>query len=290
MPRSFWSGSIQFGLVHIPIKLYTATRPKDVRFRELHDKDGAPLEHKRFCTADGEEVEYEHIVKGYEISKDNFVVIKPEELEALQDIDKTTPHAIEIESFVDLGEVEPIYYEKSYYVMPDKGAGKPYALFTAALKESNKAAIARIRIRTKESIAALRVIDDALCLSTLFYADELVGQDQFEDILPEAAANKRELDLATQIIDSMTREFKPDEYKDEYRDRVLEMIERKADGERIEAPKQKRPQARVVDLMSALQATIAQAEQKGAGRAKPAGKKAAAAKRAAEPKKRRKAA
>ena len=264
MPRSFWSGSINFGLVHIPVKLYTATRQKDVRFRELHDKDAAPLRQKRICSADGEEVAYEHVVKGFEISKDHFVVIKPEELEALEKIDKKAPHAIDIEAFVDLNEIEPIYYEKTYYVMPDKNAAKPYALLVQAMREANMAAIARIRIRTKESVAALRVINNAVCLSTLFYADEVVGLDEFDDVLPDASrADKREIQLATQIISSMSREFDPSEYKDDFRERVLEMIERKADGETIQAPSgEKQPAAKVVDLMAALQASLAVAEQK----------------------------
>lgn len=284
MARAIWSGSINFGLVHIPIKLFTAARPKDIRFRELHDADGSPIHQKRVCEADGKEVEWEHVAKGYEISKDRFVMIKPEELDA---IEKKEPHTIDIEAFVELGEIEPIHYKQSYYVMPDKGATKPYQLLAAAMKESNKAAIARLRIRTKESVAALRVIDNAICLSTLYYADEIVPLSDFGESLPQAkAANARELALATQIIDSLAREFDPSEYKDEYRERVLELIEKKAEGEKIEAEPAKKHHAKVVDLMAALQASLAEAERKS----KPAKPRKVPASKTREHAKKRKAA
>jgi DNA end-binding protein Ku len=259
MARPIWSGSISFGLVSVPVKLFSATSPKEVRFHMLHDKDGGRIQQKRVCSIDGEEVSWEHIVKGFEISKGRYVTVTREELEAFNP--KATK-AIEIEDFVELPQIDPIYYASTYYLVPDRGAAKPYALLNEAMKQTNKVGIGRFVLRTKQYLAAVRPLGRALAISTMLYADEVVSQDELEG-LPDAHAKpgERELKMAEQLIESLGTEFDIRKYKDDYREQVLALLERKAEGEEIvaEAPAEE-PRGKVVNLMEALQKSLAAAK------------------------------
>jgi DNA end-binding protein Ku len=263
MPRSIWSGAISFGLVNVPVKLFSAVSRKSVRFHQLHDKDGVRIQQKRVCPADGEEVPYENIVKGYEISPDKYVVIEPEELDAL---DPKKTRAIEIQEFVDLEEIDPIYFDHPYYLAPDKGAAKPYRLLLEAMKETNKVAIARVVIRQKENLVAIRASGDVMTMATMVFHDEVVSPDTLDEIPDddEASVSDREVEMAQQLIGSLTAPFEPEKYHDEYRERVLELIEAKAAGEEISVQPVEEPQ-KVPDLMAALEQSLAAAEKSGGG-------------------------
>src|SRR5205085_4090962 len=213
MARPIWSGSVSFGLVSVPVKLFSATSPKEVRFHMLHDKDGGRIRQKRVCSIDGEEVTWEHIVKGFEISKGRYVTVTREELEAFN---PRANKAIEIEDFVDLAQIDPIYYESTYYLVPDRGAAKPYALLVEAMKRTHKVGIARFVLRTKQYLAAVRPLEHALAISTMLYADEVVSQDELE-ALPDAHTKpgERELKMAEQLIGSLAADFDIRKYKDD---------------------------------------------------------------------------
>jgi DNA end-binding protein Ku len=257
MPRAIWSGAISFGLVNVPIKLFTATSQKDVRFHQLHDKDGARIQQKRVCSKDGEEIPLEHIVKGYEVSRDRYVMVTPEELESL---DPKASRTVDIQEFVDLDEIDPVYFDSTYYMVPDKGAAKAYALLLEAMRKSKKVAIARVVLRQKQHLVALRPLNNALSMETMLYADEVVGTDNLEGLPEDVEVTDRELKMAQQLIDSLSDEFRPERYKDDYRERVLKMIERKAEGQEIVAAEEEEEQPPVVDLMAALEASLAAAK------------------------------
>ncbi len=257
MPRAIWSGAISFGLVNVPIKLFTATSQKDVRFHQLHDKDGARIQQKRVCSKDGEEVPLEHIVKGYEVSRDKYVLITPEELEAL---DPKASRTIDIQDFVDLDEIDPVYFDSTYYMVPEKGAAKAYALLLEAMRKSKKVAIARVVLRQKQHLVALRPLRNALSMETMLYADEVVSPDTLEGLPEDVEVTDRELAMAQQLIDSLADAFKPERYRDDYRERVLDMIERKAEGQEVLVAEEEEEQAPVVDLMAALEASLAAAK------------------------------
>src|SRR2546425_747902 len=257
MPRSIWRGSISFGLVNVPVKLYSAVSKKTVRFNQLHEADGARILQKRVCSKDGEEVPFEDIVKGYEISPDQYVVITPDELEAL---DPKKTRTIDIEDFVDLDEIDPLYYEHPYYLAPDTGASKAYKLLLAALKETNKVAIARVVIRSKEYLTAIRPAGDVLTMETMLFADELIDPDQIEELPDEdVRAIDREVEMARQLIESLATVFDPSRYRDEYRERVLELIEQKAEGREVATQPEPEAPTAVPDLMAALEASLAAA-------------------------------
>ena len=264
MPRSIWSGAISFGLVNVPVKLYSSVSRKTVRFHQLNGKTGHRISQKRVDPDTGDEVAYEDIVKGYELTKDRYVVITPDELESL-DPEKT--RSIDIEDFVDLDEIDPVYYDHPYYLVPDKGAAKAYALLMGSMKEANKVAIARVVLRSKEQLVAIRPSNDVLMMETMLFHDEVVPSDDIDD-LPEAKDLKttdRELKMAQQLIDSLSSEFDPSRYHDEYREKVLELIERKAAGEEIAVQPEAEEPARVPDLMAALEASLAAVKDKDAG-------------------------
>jgi DNA end-binding protein Ku len=279
MPRSIWTGAISFGLVNVPVKLYSAVSKKTVRFHQLHDKDGVRIQQKRVCPADGEEVAYDHIVKGYEITPDQYVVVEPAELEALEPRKTKT---IDIEDFVDQEEIDPLYYDHPYYLLPGTGAQKPYKLLVAAMEESQKVAIARVVIRQKEQLVAIRpAADGVLAMSTMNFADEVIGTDKFDDAPgDDVETSKREIDMARQLIDSLASEWEPGKYRDTYRERVLELIEQKAEGKEIAVQPVEEPQP-VPDLMAALEASVKAARQDkdSGGRAGDDGKAAAGSKR-----------
>jgi DNA end-binding protein Ku len=257
MPRSIWSGAISFGLVNVPVKLFSAVNRKTVRFNQLNKDTGNRIQQKRVDPETGEELSYEQIVKGYELTKDRYVVITPEELDAL-DPEKT--RTIDIEDFVDLDEIDPVYYDHPYYLVPDKGAAKAYGLLLGAMKEAGKVAIARVVIRSKEQLVAIRPGEgDVLMMETMLFHDEVVPSDDLDELpsAKELKASDRELKMAQQLIDSLSSEFDPSRYRDEYRDKVLDLIERKASGEEIAVQPEAPEPARVPDLMAALEASLA---------------------------------
>jgi DNA end-binding protein Ku len=265
MPRSIWTGAISFGLVNVPVKLYSAVSSKSVRFHQLHAEDGGRVRQKRVCSVDGEEVSYDEIVKGYEIGPDRYVVIEPQELEAL---DPKATRSIDIEDFVSLDEIDPIYFDHPYYLAPNTGAAKSYKLLHEAMRKSGKVAIARVVLRSKQYLCALRAADDGvLAMSTMNYGDEVVDPDTLDelDAANEADARDREVKMAEQLIDSLTSEWDPSKYKDDYRERVLELIERKAAGEEISVQAPEEEPEEVPDLMAALEQSLAAVRGENAG-------------------------
>src|ERR1700754_2250097 len=262
MPRSIWSGAISFGLVNIPVKLYSAVSRKTVRFNQLDGKDGTRIQQKRVNPNTGDEVPYERIVKGYELSPDRYVVVKPEELES---IEPRKTHMIEIEDFVEIDEIDPIFYDHPYYLAPGKGATKAYALLLKAMEESGRVGIARVVIRSKEQLVALRAQDGVLHMETMLFGDEVISPDSLEEIpdADELEARDREVAMARELIDSLATEFDPSKYRDEYREKVLELIERKAEGEEIAIQPEEEERPEVPDLMAALEASIASAKRQG---------------------------
>ncbi len=257
MPRAIWSGAISFGLVNVPVKLYSATSPKTVRFHQLSAKTGARIKQKRVDASTGEEVAFEDLVKGYELAPDRYVVIEPEELDAL---DPKTTHTIDIEEFVDLGEIDPIYYDSSYFIAPSAGGTKPYRLLLEAMRESGRVGIGRVVLRSKQQLCALRPTGDVLMLSTMLFGDEVNSPDRLDelDAIRETETSPRELQMAEQLIESLSGEFDPSHYRDDYRDQVLSLIERKAAGEEITpAPAAAQAPSAAPDLMAALEASLA---------------------------------
>jgi DNA end-binding protein Ku len=279
MARSMWSGAISFGLVNVPIKLYSAVSKKTVRFHQLNGETGSRIQQKRVDAVTGEEVPYENLVKGYELTRDRYVVINPDELEAL---DPEKSRTIDIEDFVDIAEIDPVFYDHPYYLVPDKGAAKAYGLLLNAMKESGRVAIARVVLRSKEQLVAIRPDRDGnvLMMETMIFADEVVPKDEL-DGLPEAEelqVSDREVMMAQQLIESLATEFEPERYRDEYREKVLELIEAKAAGEEIAvAPEAPAPE-KVPDLMAALEASLAAVRSDDDGE-KPKKKTASGAKR-----------
>ncbi|ABS25217.1 Ku protein [Anaeromyxobacter sp. Fw109-5] len=259
MARAIWSGALTFGLVNVPVKLVTAVTQKEVRFHMLHDADGGRIQLKRFCAKEDVEVPYEHIVKGYELSKGKYVAITPEELEKL---DPKATRTVDIHDFVELAEIDPVYFDKTYYLVPDGGAAKAYALLRETMRRSGKVAIATFVLRTRESLCCVRPIDDALALSTMNRADEVLPVSALE--LPaRAKPSERELAMAEQLVGSLAAAFEPERYPDLHRERVLELVRRKAEGETIEAPEPERAPAGVVSLADALSASLAAARRRG---------------------------
>src|SRR3954468_1697892 len=271
MARSIWSGAISFGLVNVPIKLYSAVSRKTVRFNQLNEKTGNRIQQKRVDPDSGEEVPYEQIVKGFELTKDRYVIISPDELDAL---DPERTRTIQIEDFVDQSEIDPIYYDHPYYLVPDKGAGKAYGLLLNAMEASDKVAIARVVLRSKEQLVAIRPAGDLLMMETMIFHDEVVPHDDIDD-LPDSKSLKvsdREVKMAQQLIASLSSEFEPSKYRDEYREKVLELIEMKASGQEIAVQPEAPEPAKVPDLMAALEASLAAVKDDGAGKKKSSSK------------------
>ena len=269
MARAIWSGAISFGLVNVPVKMYSATQPKTVRFHQLSGKTGARIRQKRVDPSTDEEVAYDDIVKGYEVTPDRYVVIQPEELDAL---DPKATRTIDIEEFVDLDEIDPIYYDHSYYLAPASGGAKAYRLLLDAMRESGKVGIGRVVIRSKQQLCALRPTGEVLTLTTMLWGDEVLAPDRIDELesVNEAEASDRELKMAEQLIDSLSAEFEPDKFHDEYRARVLEMIERKAAGEEIAVQPEAEEPAAAPDLMAALEASLAAVRSDGKSEPTPA--------------------
>jgi DNA end-binding protein Ku len=256
MARAIWSGAISFGLVNVPVKLYTATSPKTVRFNQLSSKTGARIRQKRVDPTTDEEVPYEEIVKGYEITPDRYVMITNEELEAL---DPKATRTVDIEEFVDLSDIDPIYYDHNYYLAPTAGGAKAYRLLLDAMREAGKVGIGKVVLRSKQQLCALRPTGDVLALTTMLWGDEVLSPDRLDEIgeIEEAQATDRELKMAEQLIDSLSADFEPTKFHDEYREQVLALIEAKANGEEIAVQPQVEEPAAAPDLMAALEASLA---------------------------------
>jgi DNA end-binding protein Ku len=256
MPRAIWSGAISFGLVNVPVKLYSATSPKSVRFHQLSSKTGVRIRQKRVDPSTDEEVPYEEIVKGYEVTPDRYVMIDPDELDAL---DPKATKTIDIEEFVNLDEIDPIYYDHSYYLAPTAGGAKAYRLLLDAMRESGKVGIGKVVLRTKQQLAALRPTGDVLTLTTMLWGDEVLAPDGIDELesVEEAPASDRELKMAEQLIASLSAAWDPAGFKDEYRERVIDLIERKAAGEEIAVQPEAEETEAAPDLMAALEASLA---------------------------------
>jgi DNA end-binding protein Ku len=256
MPRAIWTGAISFGMVSVPVKLYSAIDRKTVRFHQLSGDSGVRVAQKRVDPSSGKEVPYESIVKGYEIAPDRYVVIEPGELETLEPKKTKT---IEIEDFVELSQIDPVFYDHPYYLAPGPGGAKPYRLLLEAMRDTGKIAIARVVIRSKEQLVALRPVGDALGMATMLFADEVLPPDRLDEVVEasEVKTTKRELDVAKQLVDSLAGDFDPDKYSDTYRQQVLALIERKAEGKHIAVqPEPEEVAAPAPDLMSALKASL----------------------------------
>src|SRR5664279_752061 len=232
MPRSIWTGAISFGLVTVPVKLYSAVNRKTVRFHQLSSKSGVRIAQKRVDPQSGEEVPYEDIVKGYELAPDRYLVIEPAELDTLQPKKTKT---IEIEDFVELSQIDPIFYDHPYYLAPGPGGAKPYRLLLEAMAQTEKVAIARVVIRSKEQLVAIRAMGDVLEMATMLFADEVSPPERLEELPDpkEVKTTKREVEIAKQLIGSLAGDFEPQKYHDTYRQDVLALIERKAEGKKI---------------------------------------------------------
>ncbi|NLW17224.1 MAG: Ku protein [Firmicutes bacterium] len=253
--RSIWNGSISFGLVNVPVKMFAATQDKDIRFRTLHKACNTPIQYRKFCPTCQQEVAAEELVKAYEYEKGRFVVLDEEELEALA-IAQT--RSIDIIDFVDLEEIDPIYFYKSYYLGVGDTGQKAYWLLRKAMEETGKVAIAKVVLRNKQHLAAVRVLPQCLSLALMFYPDEIRAADS---LLPEReiALQEGEMRMATQLIESLSGSFQPEKYTDDYRDELLKVIEAKIAGEAVAVPKEQ-PSGQVIDLMEALQASLALVE------------------------------
>jgi DNA end-binding protein Ku len=251
MPKSIWNGTISFGLAHVPVKLYSATESKSVSFREVHVSDGARIEHKRVCSKDGREVAYKQIVKGYEVKPDEFVVLSKDEIAVAAG---ARGKVIEIEDFVPEGEIDPIFFEKTYYVgCRDEAEG--YRVFMAALERSKRVGIGRFTFHNREYPVAVRPLDGVLALHTMRFHDEVVEADDLDARKPGKGPSKREVDMASKLVESLHRKFRPDDYEDTYREAVLELIGRKAKGEDLE-PAEPEPEEEPDDLAAALKASL----------------------------------
>jgi DNA end-binding protein Ku len=289
MPRSIWTGAISFGLVNVPVKLFSAVQRKTVRFNQLDSEGHVRISMRRVNPATGEEVPYERLVKGYEVGPDRYVVVEPEELESLE---PRRTRTIDILDFVELAEIDPIFYDHPYYLAPGAGGSKPYKLLLEAMRETGKVAIAKVVIRQKEALVAVRPHGDLLQMDTLIYFDEIVPQDRIDELPDESVeVTDRELAIAKQLVESLATGWTPEQYQDEYREKVLQLIEQKAAGEEIAVQPVAEEEAPVPDLMSALKASLDAVRERPGGepegpgtpkpKKKPAAKKAPAKRKAA---------
>lgn len=265
MARATWSGSISFGLVNVPVKLFTAVRSHTIQFTQLHKDTHARVRRRRVDEETGEEVAYDDIVKGYEVAPDQYVVVDPDEL---AELDPDATRTVDIRDFVDLDEIDPVYYDRPYYLMPDGDtAAKPYRLLADAMERADKVAVAKMVMRNKEYLVAIRARDGLLLLSTMNYADEVADPADLD--APESLENvevaEREVAMAEQLIDSLVTTFDPTAYEDEYQQRVTEFLEAKAKGQKVDVRPAERETGEVVDLMSALEASLERAAGEGSG-------------------------
>ncbi len=255
MPRSMWKGAISFGLVTIPVAVYPATEEKTLRFNQLHDEDMGRIRQKRVCEKDGEVVDFDHIVKGYEYEKDRYVVLTDDDFDS---VPVESSRAIDIVQFVELEEIDPMLYKKSYYLVPDETGAKAYSLLREAMTQDGKVGIAKVSFRDKEHLAALRFSDEAFVLETMYWPDE-IREAEFGDVDVNVKVRDQELEMARQLIEGLTSDWNPEEFTDEYREALLSIVEAKINGEEIELVAAE-PTAKVVDLMEALKASVAAAK------------------------------
>ncbi len=261
MPRAIWSGSISFGLVNIPIKLYTAVSKKSVSFNQLDRSTGSRIKYKKVSAADGEEVAAEDIIKGYELADGHYVTVSEDEMAAL---DPVASRTIDLEEFVDLADIDPVFYDNAYLVAPDQATTKPYALLVRAMEEQQKVGIARFVMRSKQYLCAVRPKDGMLVLSTMVYPDEINDPAEIPELggLDDVEVTKKELSMAQQLVGSLSEDWAADKYADTYREKVLELIEAKASGDdRVIAAPEAAEADTVVDLMAALEASVADAKE-----------------------------
>ncbi|MGN6216820.1 MAG: Ku protein [Solirubrobacterales bacterium] len=273
MARAIWSGTVSFGLLNVPVRMYSAVARRSIALREIRESDSARIKHRRFAEGTDEEVSYENIVKAYELSPGQYVPLSKDEMAALAP-EKT--RAIDVQDFVDIEEIDPMYFDSPYYLGPAEGAEKAYSLLAAAMESSGKAAIARFVFRNKEHLAAIRASDGVLTLTTMRFHDEVVPPAELDDALPDKKPKvaKREREMAEQLIDSLSTDFDADRYRDEYREQLLALIERKAEGKEIVAPEAEAPkETKAPDLMAALEESIAAVKEEGK---KPAKRKSGA--------------
>ncbi|MBP3952209.1 Ku protein [Bacillus suaedae] len=270
--HTVWKGSISFGLVNIPIKLHAATENKDIKLRQIHKECHTPISYQKVCPGCDKEVTNEEIVKAYEYAKNKFVILDEEELEKLKK--ENEDKAVEIIDFVKLEEIDPIYFERSYFIAPDNGGGKAYSLLRSALEESGKIGVAKIIIRSKEQLAIVRVYKDTLVMETIHFPDEVRNVQEVPNVPAKQEVVKKELETALMLVDQLTTTFEPEKYSDEYRTALMELIEEKKSGESTVTVTEKQPAAtsgsNVTDLMSALQASLDKTKKKPATRKKKA--------------------
>ncbi|MDA8334570.1 MAG: Ku protein [Peptococcaceae bacterium] len=273
--RAIWKGAVSFGLVYVPVRLYAATEQKDLKFNYLHEKCRTPVQYRRYCRYCGTEVPPEEIVKGYEYEKGKYVVLNE------TDFEKTAVNGgrnIEILDFVDQGDIDPVYYEKAYYLAPGDGGAKVYELLRRAMEEAGKVAVSRVMIRSRRSLAAIRVGAGTLVMSTMHYPDEIRPAATLPELNYQVGLHENEIKMAVNLIHSLAAEFKPEKYTDTYRQALLEAIQAKIAGEALQEPVQSEP-GRVVDLMEALKASIEMAKEERSRKAPATGKTAGEAKR-----------
>jgi DNA end-binding protein Ku len=268
MPRAIWSGSISFGLVNVPVKLYSAVHPQGLSFHQFEEGTNARVRNKRVSEKTGKEVDYGDIVKGYEVEKGHYVMVDPDEL---AEFNPRATRTIEIEDFVDLDDIDPIYYDNTYYLAPEDsdGASKAYGLLLKAMEDQGKVAIGRLVMRNKQYLAAIRPFDGALATSTMRFHDEVMSPSDLDEIPTGRSAPRAqpaEVKMASQIIDSMSREWDPKRYEDTYRVQVLDFLKKKAAGEEIVVEEEPEEQSNVTDLMAALEASLQAAKKTGSRR------------------------
>ncbi|HEY5192512.1 MAG TPA: Ku protein [Solirubrobacteraceae bacterium] len=252
MPRSLWNGTIAFGLVRVPVKLHSATESKTISFRERHVTDGAAIEHRRVCVKEDREVPFSEVVKGFEVSSDSYVVLSKEEIAVA---DGAEAHIIDVEHFVLGEEIDPAYYERAYYLSPGRLGDEAYRMLHAALKRSGRVGIGRFVFHNKAHLVAVRALEDVIALHTMRFVDEFVSERELEVVAPDKEPTKLEVDTAQLLVDQLAASFEPDTYENTYRDAVLNVIERKARGEAIDAP-QSEQSSKEGELLSALRASL----------------------------------
>lgn len=271
--HTMWKGSISFGLVNIPIKLHAATEDKDIKLRNLHKECHSPVKYEKVCPVCEVEIKNEDIVKAYEYTKGKFVVLEDEDLEGLKK--ENEDKAVEIIDFVKMEQIDPIYYNRTYYMSPSEGGSKAYSLLRKALEESEKVGLAKIIIRSKEQLALIRVYRNTLVMETIHFPDEVRSSEDVPNVPTDEKVTKKELDTAILLIDQLTTDFEPEKYTDDYRTALLQLIEAKRTGEEIVTPTEKEKPSNVTDLMAALQASIDRTKPKKAAPKKRATKKEA---------------
>ena len=276
MARPVWSGTISFGLVAIPVKLFHAVRRQSVSFNQLDERNMARIRYRKVNAETGDEVGDDHIVKGYEISKGRYVVVDPDELEPFMPV---ATKSVDLEEFVDLADIDPVYFDTAYHLAPD-GPPKPYVLLARAMEASGKVAIGRFVMRNKQYTAAIRAEEGRLVMSTLAYADEVIDPSDIDELngLESVEVNDKEVAMAESLVASLAADFQPEKYRDEYREEVMALIQMKADGEEFEVPETAAEKPKVVDIMAALEASVAAAKE---ARTRHPAKKAAAKKKSA---------